>query len=212
MALQILSNCVRMEPGDPVILNEFGVVLLKMERNKEACRYLRAATSLLVTKIGPSDTSSFGDTISSESQLGEKLKFSNKLLPSKHCALEILNNYAIALRRLRNYTEALEYFSLCLSLNPLDPDIHVSIAFTYHLARKFDEAVTYYHRSLAIRANNSFCIEMLHRAMTDKGQYESYDESVANAERNADALDRSDNASEGNFDDFLMSSNVSNEM
>jgi anaphase-promoting complex subunit 6 len=177
MALQILSNCVRMEPGDPVILNEIGVILLKMDRNKEACSYLDAASSLLISKSGPV-SSSLHET--SQDQLFENdlFKFSNKLLPSKHCALEILNNYAISLRRLKNYYKALECFSLCLSLNPLDPDIHLSIGFTYHLDRKFDEAITYYHKSLALRANSSFCVEMLHRAITDKGHDYASDSSV----------------------------------
>ena len=87
--------------------------------------------------------------------------------------LQLLYNYATALRKAGNLDDALEWYQRSLSLGPLKPAILAAIGFTHHLARRFDEAVVYYHQALSIEPKYTFCSEMLTHAMDDMFQYES---------------------------------------
>ena len=80
---------------------------------------------------------------------------------------EIYSNYATALRKNNQLEESLKWYTRCLSLSPSDPNTHASIAFTLHLMRQFDNAITSYHRALALQPTFTFCIDMLSKAMGD---------------------------------------------
>ena len=73
--------------------------------------------------------------------------------------------------------EALEWYHVCLSVNPKDAGLHANIGFTLHLSGRFDEAITAYHHSLALQ-HTPFCAEMLTRAMRDFVTYANIEEMV----------------------------------
>lgn len=81
--------------------------------------------------------------------------------------VEVYSNYATALRKCDRFEEALSWYHKCLGLSPSDPNTHASIAFTRHLMRDFDGAMTSYHRALSLQPTFAFCIDMLDRAMAD---------------------------------------------
>ncbi len=70
------------------------------------------------------------------------------------------------LRKLNRLDEALEWYSLCLVINPTDAGLHANIGFTLHLSGRFNEAISEYHHSLALQ-HSPFCADMLTRAMKD---------------------------------------------
>ena len=80
---------------------------------------------------------------------------------------EIYSNYATALRKNNQLDDSLKWYTRCLSLSPSDPNTHASIAFTLHLMKQFDSAITSYHRALALQPTFTFCIDMLSKAMGD---------------------------------------------
>ena len=90
---------------------------------------------------------------------------------SSALAEEIFSNYATALRKCDRLEEALSWYDRCLSLSPSDPNTHASIAFTLHLMRRFDDAVSAYHKALALQPTFTFCIDMLNRAMVDSCEH-----------------------------------------
>ena len=90
---------------------------------------------------------------------------------SSALAEEIFSNYATALRKSDRLEEALSWYDRCLCLSPSDPNTHASIAFTLHLMRRFDDAVSAYHRALALQPTFTFCIDMLNRAMVDSCEH-----------------------------------------
>lgn len=152
MALHVLKSALEVCSTDASLFNELGVILLRLERFDDAIRSFEKAKSLL---------SFHGDTGAPTS-----------ITSSSTCIEEILCNYATSLRRSGNYDDALIWYRMCLSMNPLDADTHAHIAFTLHLSRRFDDAITCYHKTLAIRPGFTFCSEMLHRALTDREMYE----------------------------------------
>lgn len=78
----------------------------------------------------------------------------------------LCSNFASALRVCGRYAEALRWYERALGENPLDSNTHAAMGFTLHLMARFDEAITSYHRALALQPS-TFCSEMLTRAMED---------------------------------------------
>ena len=65
------------------------------------------------------------------------------------------------------WDRALQWYALSIAEDPHDHDTHAAIGFTYHLLRRFDEAISSYHRALALHPSSAFCAEMLSRALED---------------------------------------------
>ena len=75
------------------------------------------------------------------------------------------------LRRQGKFERALQWYSLSIAEEPHDHDTHAAIGYTFHLMRRFDEAITSYHRALALHPSSAFCAEMLSRALEDTCLY-----------------------------------------
>ncbi len=150
LALHLLVGSLRIQPQDPALLNELGVVLMKQGRLDEAIEHLSLAASIL------QQAEAGGDGNGRESAVR-----------IKHCGDEIFSNYATALRRVKRFDEALHWYRLCLTVNPTDACTHASIGFTLHLMERPGEAVEEYHKALALQPTFSFAADMLSRAMGD---------------------------------------------
>ncbi len=156
LALHLLFTALRLRPNDPLVLNELGVVYLKQDRPDEAIEHLARAATLLHAE--------------QEEATG-----------GKSCGDEIFANYATALRRVKRFDEAVEWYQLCLAVNPTDAGTHANLGFTLHLMERYDEAISAYHKALSLQPTFSFCAEMLTRALQDSLAAGRYVDSAASA-------------------------------
>ena len=154
LALHLLVGALRIQPHDPALLNEVGVVCLKQDRLDDAIEHLSLAASILQgAGLGEGKGEDGSDTDGS--------------VRCKQCGDEIFSNYATALRRAKRFEDALYWYNLCLTVNPTDACTHASIGFTLHLMNRVGEAIDQYHKALALQPTFSFCSDMLSRAMDD---------------------------------------------
>jgi tetratricopeptide (TPR) repeat protein len=103
-------GAMEISPSDPGVLNELGVIYLKLDKLDLAISNFEEAISILRNE----NSSSFNN---------EKSKTSSF---KRSCSLELFNNYATSLRKARRYDEALLWFNKCLSTNPKDASIFAS--------------------------------------------------------------------------------------
>ena len=143
----MLSTAHELAPSDAGVLNELGVVHMRLNRLDEALDFLAQAVTVVQTSVD-SDSAAF----------------------IKGHGDEVFSNYATALRKSGKYDDALYWYSLCLSVNPTDAGAVANLAFTYHLMQRFDDAINAYHRALAINPTYTFVSEMLNRAISQDRQ------------------------------------------
>jgi len=79
----------------------------------------------------------------------------------------ILYNLGHALRKLEKYQRAIITYKQALNLDPKNPKILTSIAFTHLLKGEYEEAIEYCHKSLALLSTDSFAVDVLHHALED---------------------------------------------
>lgn len=152
LSLHLLQSAIAISPNCILTLNEMGVVLLRLGRGAEALEHLESAVILL---RGGTGGQGGGGKVSLRKGHGE----------------EVLNNYATSLRKSGRIDESLHWYTLCLSINPNDSGTHANMAFSLHLMKRFDEAITHYHKALALQPTYTFCSEMLSRAIQDSLTY-----------------------------------------
>eukprot|EP01035_Chromulina_nebulosa_P019683 gene19683-25602_t len=155
LAMHLLVTSSQKSPNNALILNEIGVIVLKLDRVQEAISYFESACNII--------TSSANESLNNQQINNKPTNYFTKSF-----SFEIYNNYGVALRKDGNYDKALLCFDIALSYHPNDADVHGNIAFTYHLARRFDEAIASYHNAVALKPQFTFAIEMLQKAMNDK--------------------------------------------
>ena len=126
------------------MLNELGVIHMKLNRLEESIDYLAKAVTVVQTSVESNSVAAF----------------------RKGHGEEVFNNYATVLRKYGKYDDALYWYSLCLSINPTDAGVIANLAFTYHLMQCFDDAIHSYHQALAINPTYTFVSEMLNRAIS----------------------------------------------
>jgi anaphase-promoting complex subunit 6 len=169
LALHLLSSALEMAPNDALVLNELGVIYLKLDRLEDAVEHLsKAVAAVLQASRDSLALAGHGSSAKDGSR--------NVLAKPAYCKIqggEIFSNYATALRRSGEYAEALGWYQLSLTESANDANTHACVAFTLHLMRRFDEAVSAYHRALSAAPNSTFCAEMLTRALEDSFNYPS---------------------------------------
>ena len=70
-------------------------------------------------------------------------------------------------RKRRRWALAVRCFEAALSLDSENGATHGALAFTHHLSGRLDAAVEGYHKALALRPEDTFCAEMLTRALSE---------------------------------------------
>ena len=96
------------------------------------------------------------------------------------------------LRRLGRLDRALVWYSLSLAEEPNDHDTHTALGFTYHLLGRFDEAISSYHKALALHPSSAFCAEMLSRALEDTCTYTIYNNDLNSQQNNMYSTEEDD--------------------
>eukprot|EP01037_Dinobryon_pediforme_P019856 gene19856-20354_t len=177
LALHVLLGALELCPRDPGVLNELGVVYMKLGNLGEAVGHFQLAVRALDSDDSTrSDrTDNFASSMDSGSLRREKAKEMKSRMFSfrKSCGFEIYNNYATALRKLGRFEDALKWYEKCSAANPRDASIYASKGFTLHLMQRFDEAIYCYHQALALQPKLAICAEMVNRAMEDSIHYGS---------------------------------------
>ncbi|KAF6158942.1 hypothetical protein GIB67_023925 [Kingdonia uniflora] len=77
-------------------------------------------------------------------------------------------NLAHALRKLKRYNEAIQYYKRAIDLSAKSFSTYAGLAYTYHLKGNFDSAITYYHKALWLKPDDKFCTDMLTEALVDE--------------------------------------------
>ena len=75
-------------------------------------------------------------------------------------------NAGHCLRRTGKFDEAIEHYNHSLSFGFYQNEALVSIAFTYHLSKKIDDAIIFYNKCLAVDPFHPFATKMLNLALT----------------------------------------------
>ncbi len=76
-------------------------------------------------------------------------------------------NLAHAMRKLRQYQQALERYQQALGLNRTNPGSYAGLAYTYQLMGDSAAAVEHYHKALSLRPDYAFAAEMLGLALQE---------------------------------------------
>ncbi|OUM64943.1 hypothetical protein PIROE2DRAFT_30202, partial [Piromyces sp. E2] len=124
--------------SDPTLLNELGVLYFNKQEYIKAIEYFEKA--LEYVESVQSRLNSWEVTI---------------------C------NLGHAFRKIRNFEKAKEQFEKVFSLNPSNSQAYSAMAYIYQIEGKLDEAISYYHSALVLNPNDSFCAEMLKRALEE---------------------------------------------
>eukprot|EP00968_Pinguiococcus_pyrenoidosus_P027892 scaffold7525_cov248-Pinguiococcus_pyrenoidosus.AAC.6 len=135
LAASFLTGAMGLNPLDPLIYNEIGVVSYRKGQYSEAEGYFRKALSLARPEA-----------------------LMKRWAPT-------LVNLGHALRKQRKFSDALANYQAALAMEPHAADILAASAFTHHLAGDVAKAISMYHKSLAICPEDAFASEMLEKAL-----------------------------------------------
>ncbi|XP_066994017.2 cell division cycle protein 16 homolog isoform X2 [Anabrus simplex] len=121
-------------PEDPFVIHEMGVIAFQNQDYHAAERHFQEA----LTRVRSIN----------ELALAEKWE-------------ALLNNLGHTCRKLRKYSEALEYHQQALVLSPLNPSTYSAMGFVHALMGNTSEAVEAFHKALGIRRDDTFSTTML---------------------------------------------------
>lgn len=79
-----------------------------------------------------------------------------------------LCNLARACHKQHKYEEALQAYQQALALAPKSAATYAGLAYVYHTMGRFSEAIDHYHRALGLNAADTFCEQMLQKALEDE--------------------------------------------
>ena len=136
---QFLQQSQRMNPKDPLVWNELGVVALKERRFEESAQLFRKALQL----AGGQRTAIWEATFSN---LGHSLRRLRDYPGAKEAYRAALN--------------------LAPSENHVQAALQASLGLTSHLEGDLDAAILFYQQALGTEPGNRFALELLSRAIS----------------------------------------------
>ena len=125
--------------GDPLIYHEMGCMAFKSGDYVSAVSWLRQGVDLI--RCSPREV---------------RVVMQPTLLALAH-----------AYRKMQDFAEAEVWYEECLLLTPHDAAVLAALAYTYHLAGRYDAAVETYHKALALRPDDTFAQTMLRQCLAD---------------------------------------------
>lgn len=123
-----------------------GAVLLRLDRPKEAVKYLKTATELEPThsnhwlNLGVA----YRRSKNNEAAIATYRR-ALKVIPNDP---RLLNNLGVALRKERRYDEAIHALEQALSVDPYDVEVARNLAIAYRGAKRCKEAIPIYIKAL----------------------------------------------------------------
>lgn len=140
LGLEFALKAYRMRQEDPLILNEFGLCLIKgLQYSKAVDNFTRA---LEYVGSGDSNLTEFWEPT--------------------------LFNLAHCYRKLGQYDLAIKYYTKALGLCPSNSSTYTALGLTHHMLGDLDQAIEYYHQALSLQPEDpTFATELLQRALQE---------------------------------------------
>ncbi|KAF6040458.1 CDC16 [Bugula neritina] len=140
LAEKFFMQAQAIAPDDPFVIHEIGVIDYQNGRYRDCEVKMKQALSII-------------DSLD--------------LKKLSHLWEPLLNNMAHTCRKLRKYEEAISYHRKALILKSKNASTLSGIGYNYMLMYDFEKAVEYFHKSLSIRKNDSFAMDMIKIAMDE---------------------------------------------
>jgi len=77
-------------------------------------------------------------------------------------------NLGHAVRKQKQYSQALQLYEQAIGLNPHNPASYIGLAYTHQLLGNSAAAVEGYHKALGLRPDDAFAAEMLGVALKEE--------------------------------------------
>lgn len=136
-AVRFMKSALSISPDDPSLLQEIGVMLANAGNLDKAAKYFVRALSCL-RSVDPHMTIRDWEPV--------------------------YNNVAHVYRKQKKYSLALEMHQKALSISPKEPSSLTAIAFVHLLQGDYEEAINYCSRSLQLRREDQFTVDVLKTA------------------------------------------------
>ncbi|KAJ1453928.1 hypothetical protein M885DRAFT_522870 [Pelagophyceae sp. CCMP2097] len=176
-AMAAYRSASRLFPGSHVPLLFIGLEYLRTNNLPLAKHFLRGARRLCATdpmvanELGVVELrqGSYAAAVEAFSVVLDLFKTLPDRSPLRGACEASVFNLAQTYRKMRDFDNAQKYFELALSLRPRDAAVRAALGATYHAIGgvSLHRAVEMYHTALAIRPDDTFCSEMLSRALRD---------------------------------------------
>eukprot|EP01062_Namystynia_karyoxenos_P073212 TRINITY_DN7003_c0_g1_i1.p1 TRINITY_DN7003_c0_g1~~TRINITY_DN7003_c0_g1_i1.p1 ORF type:complete len:710 (+),score=229.51 TRINITY_DN7003_c0_g1_i1:95-2131(+) len=141
---------------DPALLNELGVVMYKGGKYDKAQELFLKCLESSPIRDWVAESGGDDRTGASDIRLIRDSFWEPVVVNLAHCA-----------RKLRRYKRAIHLYSSALTARPHCPVVLSAIGFTYHLAFRLEKAIEYYHVVLGLKNIDTFCRDMLDRALDE---------------------------------------------
>jgi anaphase-promoting complex subunit 6 len=137
LAMCFLEEARGVEPNDPLVLNEMGVLFMRTGRLDKALTCFLEAKACLGLESGRT-VSEYLDCI--------------------------LFNLGTVHRKRQEFDQAIEFYRLYANGRPSSSHAFCALGFTYHLCGDLKAAIGHYHSALSLKSD-AFCRDMLERAL-----------------------------------------------
>ncbi|CAG9769256.1 unnamed protein product [Ceutorhynchus assimilis] len=155
LAEKFFQQAQNIAPEDPFILHEKGVICFQNHEYDRAEQHFREALEKIKrVKRGP--------------------------IPATWTSL--LNNLGHTCRKLKKYSEALDFHNQALLLHPRAASTISAIAYVHVLMENYDDAVDWFHKALSLKRDDTFSTTMLNYVIDqwadEKSPYEDCPEGI----------------------------------
>lgn len=77
----------------------------------------------------------------------------------------VLINLANCHRKMEEYSQAIDYYNQCLSINDKNPSTFSALGFAYHLQGNYRDALNCYNKSSFLKSEDAFVQELIVKAI-----------------------------------------------
>ncbi|CAB9496340.1 cycle protein 16 homolog [Seminavis robusta] len=151
LAQYFLNAACKASGGDPLCLNELGVLAMHRSDYTSAIRWFSRG---------------LGACVHTDGQQQKSVEESIQLCQEKHWEATIFN-LGQCYRKTRRFSEAAHCFERCIALSPEKCSGYSALGFTKHLMGNLDEAIDSYHQALGCKPEDPFSTEMLNKALQE---------------------------------------------
>ncbi|CAB9510388.1 cycle protein 16 homolog [Seminavis robusta] len=154
LAQYFLNAACKASGGDPLCLNELGVLAMHRSDYTSAIRWFSRGLGACVHTDGQ------------QHQQRKSVAESIQLCQEKHWEATIFN-LGQCYRKTRQFSKAAHCFERCIALSPENCSGYAALGFTKHLMGNLDEAIDSYHQALGCKPEDPFSTEMLNKALQE---------------------------------------------
>ena len=154
-----LERALQYQPNDAILHNDFGVLILKQGRPKEAAEHFRTAVRL--RPYFPEAFCNLGNSLIELAQMDEAVNCYSKALQLQPNDPSFLFNQSVALTQSGKFDDAMEKMRLALRIRPKYPDVLNNYGNALKEQGRIDEAIAYYRRGVSVAPESPTIISNL---------------------------------------------------